>query len=71
MNELHQLHSLQTTATRLDCSLKTVKRCVARGLIKSVLIGRHRKVSELEIRRIVAEGLGTASDVTSFLTSAT
>ena len=55
--ELHQLHSLQTAAMRLACSVRTLQRAIDLGAIKAVRIGRHWRISEGEVRRIVQSGL--------------
>jgi len=51
-----QLLSLEDAAKRLACCRRTLVREVDRGRINVVRIGRAVRISEQEIRRLVAEG---------------
>jgi excisionase family DNA binding protein len=56
--QLYQLHTLKEAAKRLSISLRTFRKYVDRGLVKTVRIGaRHVRVAEQEIRRLVQSGL--------------
>jgi excisionase family DNA binding protein len=50
------LHTLEEAAKRLACCKRTLRREIDRGRIRAVRLGRGVRISEAEIRRLVAEG---------------
>jgi|GEM_PF-3586868 excisionase family DNA binding protein len=51
-----KLNNIRATAKRFDCSPWTVRRAIIRGEIAAVRIGRRWKVTEQEIKRVLARG---------------
>jgi excisionase family DNA binding protein len=55
--DVHRLHTLEVAAERLSVSLRTLRNYIDLRRIHVVRIGRSVRVSELEIRRIVRDGV--------------
>lgn len=51
------LKSMREAAAELGISTCTTRRLAAKGLVRTVTVGRRRLVSEVEINRIVAAGV--------------
>jgi excisionase family DNA binding protein len=54
--ELPQLRSLAEAAGRLCVCVRTLRREIHRGNVRVVRFGKQLRISESEIRRLVAEG---------------
>jgi excisionase family DNA binding protein len=55
--DLHQLHTLDVAARRLSLSKRTLQRYIDRQLINVVRLGWNVRISEGELRRLIADGL--------------
>jgi excisionase family DNA binding protein len=55
-SEIPRLLTLAQVAEHLDVCIRTLRRAIDRGDIRVVKLGRVIRVSEDELRRIVAEG---------------
>ena len=53
-----RLHGLQTVADRLSVSVWTIRKWVQEGKVATVRLGKRRLMTETEVQRLIANGLG-------------
>jgi len=53
------LSSFDDTSKRLKISKPTLRRLADKGALRTITIGARRLIPELEIQRVIREGVGT------------